>query len=745
MKFDGIEMTSAQFYIDLLCRCADESWEASAKQDYMDFQKDLDTDTSGFSSTTTLTVVFARVQYGYALQASAEAFKHTGQQKYADMALTYINRIVEISEWVHANTKLTEREIDSMQLIEAGFAAGPFLKGCTILRDKGVLKQDLLDRLMPVLESAIRFGLRMVEWGPFNRNLLKVTVFDRFSKLFPQSKYAAQTAKMAKFLIEDSIGRWNMEDTLFYNGIWYICTLEYFLENNICNFRTETVFRYYAVCASRLQLPEGSLPDYGDNRPRDFGCVALGVGFYEWCASHFNDGELRYFASKYVDWANRYFDGRIARGWMVRSFAVAADALLQNDVAPKKPEYISGEVIEDLVGKKMVFRGGEGDYLLCNYRDEGNYALPARMNMYCTIPAPAEKVHHGHADENAVIDYTYKGKFLLSDGGYRDQICTDGHYRADFYHNKMIVRNGRMFYENQNFLQHIRNIGTYLKVETQKIFYYHSGNIEVSRTRLDDTRHHRDVQDRTIIHFVKENMYAVIDSVRATETYEYTLGPVWHGGEVHKVGEADFLVKQTAEILQGPAGTEDLNLRLGFVRKDLATDVQKLRRLGLDDQESVAQFFSEYLAQGEYIHFITLLMPEQTAEDKARNTAILASASCGQAAGGKALAFHVTVGGLRYTFGMKMDETYGFTDYKHRPTYSFEAGKADYGPFTTDALFAFFAEGPQDIDYAAWMVSRVDYNGETVFASERTQFSNNDLSNNPGAINHARWEDRIQK
>lgn len=745
MKFDGIEITTAQFYIDMLRKCADDSWAAYESQDYMDFQQDIQTDTSGFSSTTTLTVVFGKVQYGYAIQACAEVYKHTGEQKYADMAMTYIRRIIEIHDWLLANTTLTEREIDSMQLIETMFAGGPFLKGCILLKKSGVLQQDMLDRLQPVFESTIRLCLRMVEWGPFNRNLLKVTVFDRFSKLFPNSQYAEKTAKMARFLVEDSIGRWNMEDTLFYNGIWYICTLEYFLENDICNFRTETVFRYYAVCASRLQLPEGSMPDYGDNRPRDFGCVALGVGFYEWCASHFNDGELRYFASKLVDWANRYFEGNIAGGWLVRTYAVAADALLQNDVAPKKPEYISGEVIEDLVGKKMVFRGSDGDYLLCNYRDEGNYALPARLNMYCTIPAPAEKVHHGHADENAIIDYTYKGKFLLSDGGYRDQIDTDGHYRADFYHNKMVVRNGRMFYEDKKFLKHIQNIGTYLKVETQKIFYYHSGNIEASRTRLDDTRHHRDVQDRTIVHFVKENMYAVIDTVKAAETYEYTLGPVWHGGEVIKTGEADFLVKQTADILRGPEGTEDLNLRLGFVRKDLPTDVNRIRRLSIDDQTCVAQYFSEYLAQGEYVHFITLLMPEQNAADKARNDAILASASCEQVAGGKALQFVVTVSGIQYTFGMKMDETYGFSDYKHRPTYSFEAGKATYGKFTTDALFAFFAEDSESIDYAAWMVSRVDCGGKTSFASERTQFSNNDLSNNPGAINHARWEDRILK
>ncbi|MBQ3140678.1 MAG: hypothetical protein IJC25_01810 [Clostridia bacterium] len=397
------------------------------------------------------------------------------------------------------------------------------------------------------------------------------------------------------------------------------------------------------------------------------------------------------------------------------------------------------------MGKKMVFRGENGDYLMLNYRDEGNYARPARLNMYCTIPAPAEKVHHGHSDENAVIDLTYRGKFLLSDGGYRDQIDTDGHYRADFYHNKLIARNGRMFYENRNFLSYVKNIGTYLKVETEKIFYHHSGNIEVSRTRLDDTKHHKDVQDRTIIHFVKENVYAVIDTIRATETYEYTLGPVWHAGETRKVGKADYLLKQTADILQGPAGTEDLNLRVAFVRKDLPTEVSKLRRLTMDNQKVVSQYYSEYLAEGQYAHFITLLMPEQTAEDKTRNGAIIASASCEQVADGKALQFIVKIGGIKYTFGMKMDETYGFGDYANRPTYSFDAGKATYGKFTTDALFACFAETAEKIDYSAWMVSRVDYRGKTHFASQDIPFSNNDLSVHHGRINYVRWEDTIRK
>lgn len=41
--------------------CANESWATFENQDYMDFQKDIQADTSGFHYTTTLTIVFAKV------------------------------------------------------------------------------------------------------------------------------------------------------------------------------------------------------------------------------------------------------------------------------------------------------------------------------------------------------------------------------------------------------------------------------------------------------------------------------------------------------------------------------------------------------------------------------------------------------------------------------------------------------------------------------------------------------------
>jgi hypothetical protein len=67
------------------------------------------------------------------------------------------------------------------------------------------------------------------------------------------------------------------------------------------------------------------------------------------------------------------------------------------------PSAVSEEVMEDLVGKKIVFRDGWGDganYLLLNYRDEGPFAVMARDYLRHTIPVEEEKVPHGRSDAN---------------------------------------------------------------------------------------------------------------------------------------------------------------------------------------------------------------------------------------------------------------------------------------------------------------------------------------------------------
>ncbi|HPF57057.1 MAG TPA: hypothetical protein PLV03_11005, partial [Clostridiales bacterium] len=326
-------------------------------------------------------------------------------------------------------------------------------------------------------------------------------------------------------------------------------------------------------------------------------------------------------------------------------------------------------------------------------------------------------------------------KPLLCDGGYRDAIVDHGAFRADFYHNKVVMRNGRMFRE-KGFLEYAEDLGAYLKVVTEKVFYQEMLGLEIGRTRMDDP-HHRTVYDRTVIHFPTGG-FAVIDSIKAKQVYEYTLGQMWFGGKILKCGENDWTIEQTFKGSEGPKGTENLKLRLAFVRDDLKVSLEKLRRNYDDNQYALTQYFSEYLGEGEYVHFVTLLLPEDGAEDEKCNDKIIKSASC-KLVNGNAVEFKITVGGKKYAIGMKLDEKYGYGDYKHRPTYSFEAGKISYSDFTTDALLTVIA----DKEYSAMMLSRFDYKGKTLFESPKTGFSNNDLTQNMGAFNYLRHEGKL--
>lgn len=740
MKFDKIEITTSKTYVDLMKRSADAEWERRRDEDYMSIVTGLTLPSGDFSATTTLDIAMGKVQYGYLIQQCAEVYKHTGEKEYADIALEVVSRLVKMLDWVTANLKPETRVLDNMQFIEAGFAGGPFMKGLLLLRQMGVMDDRAYRAFQPVAESSVRYAMRLPEWGPFNRCVLRMSFLDRFAALYPDSEYAADARKLADFLVWDSIGRWNMEDTPQYNGIWYITMAEYFNEHpERCDYRSDEVMRFYAVYMAHLLTPEGSIPDYGDSNPRDAGCPALSIGFLEWAAVRFNDGKVKYAVMKYMAFIDKFYKHNIAGGWYTRTYALAADMCAEKRVRPVKPDLISGECIDDLISKKIVFRGENRDYMLLNYRDQGGYALPARQNMYATIPAPAEKVHHGHADENSICSLMYKDKMLLTDGGYRDRIVADGHYRADFYHNRVVLRNGRIFRE-KGFLDYAEDLGAYLKVETEKLFYHEINGLEISRTRLTDT-HHKAVYDRTVAHF-GDGIYAVIDKIRATEDYEYTLGQMWFGGKITKVADSDYLIKQTLDKFKGPRGTDSLALRTVFVRKGLPVSVEKIRRCYDDNQYALTQYYSEYLGRDENLCFVTLLMPED-ASLKARNDAIAASAEYGMSDNGKGVWLSLTVDGRKYTLCEKCDERYGFGDLAHRPTYSFDRSKITYGSFTTDALLAVFTEQGSERDYSVVMSSGLEIGGKSVWKSEMNSFSNNDLTVNYGAINFPRWDGKF--
>ena len=92
-------------------------------------------------------------------------------------------------------------------------------------------------------------------------------------------------------------------------------------------------------------------------------------------------------------------------------------------IVPARPTSLSQDVLDDVIGKKVVFRNGWADssmYLLLNYCDEGKWGFPYREYLRNTISVEHEKMTHGHSDENSIVLLMNKGSVLLHDAGYRD-------------------------------------------------------------------------------------------------------------------------------------------------------------------------------------------------------------------------------------------------------------------------------------------------------------------------------------
>lgn len=143
----------------------------------------------------------------------------------------------------------------------------------------------------------------------------------------------------------------------------------------------------------------------------------------ELMAKRHNDGVLKYAIERQFRnmVKNRTMDNGVQyeRG-MTNAFVWADDS-----IQPEEPGLLSCEVLDELVGKKAVFRDGwreDSTYLLYNYRDVGPYGKLTRDYLQNTIPVHAEKPHHGHADEQSICALCSGGAVLLRDGGLPGQL-----------------------------------------------------------------------------------------------------------------------------------------------------------------------------------------------------------------------------------------------------------------------------------------------------------------------------------
>jgi len=257
------------------------------------------------------------------------------------------------------------------------FVVMRYLRAYDALHRLGKLSPPEVKTIEDMVGHSIDYLLQTSEWGAMNRTILRAESLAWAVKALPGHPRAAVWEKQRKALGDDNWGNWEIEDATIYHGVWLYALMGYAdaLGRLDDLFKTPEVY-YYAHYFLNLMSPAQVVPDFGDaawtqNWQHFF-------VFFEAAAARLNGPD---------DGVGRAADrGEVHRllGPDQRGAGLLPARQLplgRGGIQPAAPKALSAEVMEDVQGKKIVFRSGwepSSTYLLLNYRDEGDGGMNFR-------------------------------------------------------------------------------------------------------------------------------------------------------------------------------------------------------------------------------------------------------------------------------------------------------------------------------------------------------------------------------
>lgn len=633
----------------------------------------------------------------------------------------------------------------SPPVLDSMFNLTEYLRAYELLEKAGLFSASEKAAVQLSVAGALEPVFPMPDWGPHNRAVSRALNLETAASLFPQAEEAALWRSMASNLIEDSWGRWSIEDSTIYTPIWLNGLFAYAERSGREGLMELPMVRYYCGMFVRLLHPRGMVADYGDagwgsGWARLVACLEKGAAYYR-------SPEMKYAARTIFD-AMSPLEIR-ADGRSLRMASALLDACQWADdrIAAAAPVYGSGEALDDVIGKKIVFRSGwsnDSSFLLLNYRDEGDYARPARSYLRQTLRVTAEKMHHGHEDENSIVCLVAGNEVLLHDGGYRDSIDdTTGAYRSDLYHNRVLVRPGRPE-PGQGYLDFCRNDGSYRKVRTEKLHFSVFSPLEMSRTVVEDSGLGVS-SHRTVIYLKQEGCYIIADMVQLQQDGACTCGPVFYTGSAEELAPGGYCTSYasigSSEFPGQIVNAGHMSLFVYFPLGEARTAGTGSIRRSHTQETGVYQYASGS-RQGEILTFVTLLQPVH-ARDNFAATEFIRQWSVKSSPEGN-VSITCETAGQRYLIGIKGELESGVADMGRRPAYDYSHGAVNYGEISSDADFVYghFAEGKGQFGFLNG--TRVDLQGNTLFEVPSSSFKQLDLSMVPGTSAWSRWEQHIE-
>ena len=637
------------------------------------------------------------------------------------------------SIYPESSVRLRPDYADGVPALSDFFTAMRYIRTYDSLRRLGRLSPAEEAKAADIIAGSMRYLLRTQEWGPMNRSALRAETLAWAVRALPRHPDAPTWEMQRRALGDDNWGNWQIEDATIYNGVWLYSLLGYAdaLGGMKELFATPEMY-YYGQYYLNLMCPAGVVPDLGDAHWTSNWTHFL--VYFEAAAAALGDPGLKWaaetIASRFVDFGKPTSSGL---GYMLLDcYRWGTDAV--KAAVPTSP---SMEVMEDVQGKKIVFRNGWSplsSYLLLNYRDEGDGGLNFRDYLRDTIPVEEEKMTHGHADENSVVLLMSGGSVLLHDGGYRDYMPSGpyGAYRQDYFHNRLCVRPEKIFWgqkegqsrysvrdavPGQPMLEFMRNAGSYRPVRTGKVDFLGFDDFDYSRTRVVDAGWGYQA-DRVVVYVKDPECYVVFDVFKALREDYFTMGAFWHTRQVHARGEhwydTGYDRIQAAEL---PA---DRRLLILFPAAEPRLEGVEAEKRHYQDEWLVHQSWAQHFELGETCAFVTVLVPHDAGQDPAALAGRVSFLAAEPARGATGVAIKSGEGEI--VVGVKNDLRMDMSRDHRRPRYTYDAGRIRLGALETDGDFVFASTRDGRFDYTIVNLTRAVRDGVTLVEAGESTF-----------------------
>ncbi len=672
-------------------------------------------------------------------------YQETKDRSYAEKARDILAAYGDLRETYPKDFQAKRAEYrNGVPAISNFFIMPPYSRAYMRIRESGVMDAKTREKIERDLAFSLDHIFHFPEWGAHNRAMLRAESLYYGAVALEHHPNAKRWKQLAETLASDSLNQWEIEDATGYHAVWLYSLFSYAEISKREDVFQSVQVKYYLDYFVQLLTPHGNIADFGDAHwnggwERFVPVFEKAAAIYRNPQYKFAASELTKRASERSAKANKQSDiANINFGAGVGSAFTDAHRWADDSIKPQPPPTTSQDVLEDIVGKKIVFRDGwdrTSTMMLLNYRDEGDGGLLGRDYLRQNLSVEEEKMHHGHADENSIALLMSGGSVLLHDGGYRPDLPSGqyGAWRADYFHNRVVARKNKRD-KTQNIYEFLRNSGAYRKVRTQKIDFLKFRDVDASRTRLvDDELGYQ--WDRVITWLKNKEMFVVIDGIKILRPDYYTFTNLWHTRQIRS--QSDRLFDTAIDKIGADELPQNKSLLIYFPENTQGKQIGTFPiSRHYQEETAIYQTVSASYKAGDYEYFVTILRPRDARSDGSFSPANVRLLEVDKA--GKAIGLEITDGQEKSVVCVKLDLEMDLAREPVGPRYQFDLGKVKYGDFVTDASYLFAAIKPGEVSYSAATMTKILYRDQTLMEAAPNTFGLQ-LDGAPPRTGYARW------